>query len=91
MRSGQVICIKSTLDNPGTESDQMLSAASITIPIPTTRHRNRNAIVIVIEPVPALYAHDATLIPEIAEAARCGGPLGGIPRFSVTGAAVSTR
>jgi hypothetical protein len=30
MRSGQVICIKSTLDNPGTESDQMLSAASIT-------------------------------------------------------------
>jgi hypothetical protein len=71
MRSDQVICIKSTLDNPGTKSDQMLSAASITIPIPT---------------VPALYAHDATLIPKWQRPPVAAAPWSGIPCFSVTGA-----
>jgi hypothetical protein len=37
-------------------------------------HQNRKRYGIIIEPVPALYTHDATPIPEIAEAAIATAP-----------------
>ena len=42
---------------------------------------------IVIEPVPALYTHNAN--PKIAEAVISDGPRGQHPWFSVTGAAIT--
>jgi hypothetical protein len=54
---------------------------------PDNQSRKRNGIII--EPVPALNTHDATSTPKIAEAAIAAAPVGGIPWFSMTGAAVN--